>query len=353
MSIVDERGRIFGRINVIDGAVVAFLLALLPIGYGTYLLFRPAAPRIDSVTQVDLNREEYRIADGATIAVKLKVRGSGLNPLLRARIGGQDALAFVFENPNSADVVVGEMAPGTYDLVLYDGVQEAARANGAVKIQQSSNTRLRLVGRFMNLTEAQVKTMRPGFKTADGARGAFEIIAIGAAAPGHQHISAGETGVDLRIAGAVEHPAVLNVACDHDGATCSVGGISIGARLPVTVVLDSGVAFAVDEVLPNTEPTRARIQVRLTGPQTASMKEGDRDLLLDARAAVIRSIDARDANSVTATLELGADSSREGWSYRGRHIRPGATFRFVTDRYESEGIIARTDVETPAPRPAP
>lgn len=343
MSIVDERGRLFGRINLIDGAVVAFLIALLPIGYGTYLLFRPAAPRIESVSVTEPNKEEFRIAGGAVIGAKLKIRGTGLNPLLRVRVGNEDALAFVFENPNSADVVVGNLPAGTYDLVLFDGVQEVARANGAVSIKHAAGIMVRLVGRFMNLTDEQVKAFRPGYKTGDGLRGGFEVVAIGNATPKHQHVGAGEHGIDLSIPGAVEYPAVLNVPCDDPGLDCRVGGGVLGPRLPVEVSLHPTVMFAVDDVLPSTSATRALVQVRMTGPQTAAMQVGDRDALLDTRAAVIRSIDARDGNGVTATFELGADSVREGWAYRGRTIRPGAPFRFVTDRYESAGLVARVD----------
>ena len=134
MTVIDD-GRLFGRLNLVDATVVAFVLVLIPMAYGTYLLFQPAAPRIDSVSPSIISREERRIAVGGRLIAKFKVRGAGFTPLLRARIGDVEALGFVFENPNSADVLVGPVTPGSHDLVLWDGVQEVARAVNAVTVQ--------------------------------------------------------------------------------------------------------------------------------------------------------------------------------------------------------------------------
>lgn len=345
MSMVDSRGRLFGRVNLVDAAVALFLIALLPVGYGAYLLFRPTAPRIDSVTTAELNKEEFRIASGATIAAKVKVRGTGFNPLLRAHIGDQRALAFVFENPNSADVLVGDMPAGTYDLILFDGVQEVARARNAVQINHSQGALVRAVGRLTSLTDEQVARLKPGFKSGEAIRGGFEVVAIGAPRPAHSRVRLGDAGIDVP-SGSREWPAVLLVHCDGAGSDCTVGGTSLRQPPPVAVTLDGSLGFLIDELLPTGTATPARVQVKFTGPQSPLLQAGDRDALLDARAAVIRAIVARDAASVTATLDLGADPSSDGWSYRGRSLRPGATFKLVTSQYEAEGVIARTDVTT-------
>ena len=49
MTIVDERGRLFGRFNLIDAAVVLVVVVLVPLVYAAYLLFRPPAMKILSV----------------------------------------------------------------------------------------------------------------------------------------------------------------------------------------------------------------------------------------------------------------------------------------------------------------
>src|SRR5438093_862542 len=76
-----------------------------------------------------------RVTGGSTLTAKLKVRGTGLRPMLRAMIDDAPALAFVFEDPHSADVLVGEVPAGAHDLILFDGVQEVARTRRAVTIQ--------------------------------------------------------------------------------------------------------------------------------------------------------------------------------------------------------------------------
>jgi hypothetical protein len=137
MRFIDDDGRVFGRGNLFDALLTVFALALIPAAYGTFLLFRTPAARISSVTRVPITREERRVAGGNRLTAKLKVRGSGLRPMLRASIDDVQSLGFVFEDPNSADVLVGEVPPGAHDLILYDGVQEVARLAKSVTIESS------------------------------------------------------------------------------------------------------------------------------------------------------------------------------------------------------------------------
>lgn len=120
------------RMNLFDAAVAVFVIVLIPIGYGTYLLFRAPRPVITSVKRVEITKEERRVG-GPNLVAKLKIQGSGLRPMLRATIDATPAIGFVFENPNSADLLVGAIPPGSHDLILYDGVQEVARAPKAVQ----------------------------------------------------------------------------------------------------------------------------------------------------------------------------------------------------------------------------
>lgn len=121
------------RLNLFDAVVAGFVIVLIPVAYGTYRLFRTPHPVIASVRRVDITKEERRIG-GPNLVAKMKVQGSGLRPMLRASIDDAPAIGFVFETPNSADLLLGNLAPGTHDLVLYDGVQEVARAPKAVSI---------------------------------------------------------------------------------------------------------------------------------------------------------------------------------------------------------------------------
>ena len=153
-AIIDRDGRVFGRFNLFDAALVAFVVVLIPLAYVAYLLFRVPAPRITSVQPAQLTYIEDRASGGTELKGKLKVSGTGLRPILRAAIGGQAVVAFIFESPTSADVLFGNMAPGTYDLILYDGVQEVARAPKSVVVPappKPETARVRSVSRTVTL----------------------------------------------------------------------------------------------------------------------------------------------------------------------------------------------------------
>ena len=124
------------RVNVFDVAVLA--LGLLPgATRRSWLLvtFRPAQVHITtSVTVLPAGKEEQRIANPPRAAVKLKVKGDGFMPMLRARIGTVEPSPriHVQENPGSADVIVPPMAPGEYDVPLTDGgTRGRTRCEGA------------------------------------------------------------------------------------------------------------------------------------------------------------------------------------------------------------------------------
>lgn len=342
MSVLDDRGRLFGRVNLVDAAVAVFLLALVPLGYATFLLFRPAAPRIDSVTRAEIARGEHRIADGTLLTAKVKVRGTGLNPMLRAMIGNTQALAFVFETPNSADVLIGPIAPGTHDLILYDGVQEVARANGAVTIQDDVKKYVRVVGWITGLDAATAKALKPGLAEPQPTPD-FEVVALGRIAPAHTRVRLGlSSHADLPIEGQFEREAVLNVRCDPppSNSPCSIGGLAIANPPPVVVQIGGRFTFEALDVLPAASPTRTRVVVRLAGgPWTSLVQVGDRDGFLDERAAVITAVGARDANSVTVTMDVGTDDSRDGPLYRNHLVKPGAPFTLSTERYEAAGVV--------------
>ncbi len=342
MNIVDARGRIFGWMNLIDAVLLAFLVALVPIGYGSYLLFRPAQPRIDSVTEVSLNKEELRIASGTAIGAKLKIRGTGFNPLMRARVGDVNALSFVFENPNSADVLIGEMPPGKYDLVLFDGVQEVARAADVVRIQAYDVTTVRLSGR-LNVSDELAKSLSPGFKSRADVRGGFEVLALGSPRPSFSHVRFGDRDIEIP-AGSTERPVVLRVRCDRLGTDCSIGGITLSQPTPIALKLAGDLAFIADELILDAEPSRARVVVNVEGPQVDLLRVGDRDTFLDDRAAIITALGTRVGNGVRATFSLGADPSSTGWQYRNQSLKPGSTLRVETDRYVGVGTVVSVEM---------
>ena len=78
MPLLDERGRLFGKVNLIDAAVGAFALLLVPLAYAAYLLFKAPPPVVASV--------EPRIVT-VPKGARLEVKGQNLRPFFRAYLG--------------------------------------------------------------------------------------------------------------------------------------------------------------------------------------------------------------------------------------------------------------------------
>ena len=337
--MIDRNGRLFGRFNLIDAAAVAVVLFLIPVGYATYLLFRPARPAIESVTRVEVTAEERRVAGGSMLSAKLKVRGNGFNPLLRARVGDHETLGFVFENPNSADVLVGLVPAGRYDLILYDGVQEVARARDAVDMQPRVPTSVRAYGWLTLLTPTN--ELKAGFASDPNAPGAFRIISIGEPRPARSRLMVGDVVADLPVKDLVERAAELVVNCDWPSAfPCAIGGQAFSQPPPITVMLPGSYVFQIEEIGPPAPPAKATVRVQLTNPP-AGMRRGDRDDLTSARAAEITAIDGQ-----TITLIAGVDESREGWRYRGQLLAPGSQFTIKTPGYIAAGTVIGVALES-------
>jgi hypothetical protein len=339
MRMIDNDGRLFGRINLVDAAVLVFILLLIPVGYATFLLFRPEKPSIESVTRVEIGNEEKRVSSGTILTAKLKVKGTGFNPLLRARIGSLDAVGLVFETPNSVDVIVGVVPPGKHDLVLYDGVQEVARARNAVEVQATEGPSVRAYGRLTDLGPEYAETLTPGFATDPTVPGAFTIIALGPVRPARVRIALGSTIADLPLPGKRERAAEVVVRCDWPSTlTCTLDGQRLTQLPPIVITLAGGTRFEIDEIAAPEEPTRAVAQIRVTS--TSGMKVGDRDATVGGRAAEITAI----AGNIV-TLKLGANDTREGWRYRGQLLAPGNTLTVRTDSYTVAGTVSDVRVE--------
>lgn len=138
MTLIDDRGRLFGRFNVIDMALVAFVLVLVPMAYTTARLFRARAPQIERV-------EPATQAAGARRRIRLV--GRDFRPYLRVFVsptgkpysligvvpdGREGTVAL--ESPTVLDVLLPDLAAGAYDLYLYDETQEIARRPGAFQL---------------------------------------------------------------------------------------------------------------------------------------------------------------------------------------------------------------------------
>ena len=323
------------RVNVVDAAVLGLGLLLLPLAYGSWLLFRPAHVHISSVTVLPAGKEEQRIANPLRAAVKLKVKGDGFTPMLRAWIGSEPSLGFTFENPGSADVIVAPMPPGEYDVSLVDGGHEVARAPKAYVVGTRPNAdRIKIVGWLVNLDRETASALRPGEVFPSAADARVRVAALGS-------VEAVRTKDEM-----FERRAALVVACDsavQPDANCTIGGRvpTAAAQLHLPGPSDRGMAFLVDDVLPATGASPLDVTVRFwRGVSVSLLAAGDQDTLLDDRAAVVTSLGPRDPSGERdAHLRLGADRARDGWQYRHRPVKPGAPFELVTDRYVARGTV--------------
>jgi hypothetical protein len=127
--IIDRGGRLFGRVNIIDAAILVLLLLLIPLAFASYRLFRTPVPA--------LTRVEPAVQDWQPTGLRLRLHGENLRPYLRAFVypAGQPfsvtvadvkrSLAdFLAVTPRLVELRLPDLPTGAYDLYLYDEAQE-------------------------------------------------------------------------------------------------------------------------------------------------------------------------------------------------------------------------------------
>ena len=304
MPVIDDRGRLFGKLNLIDVITVAVLLGLIPLGYVAFLLFRVPMPIITSIEPTQIRR-----GDSAT----LKLRGSGFRPFLVARLGDNESYGFLVQSPTAAEVKVPDIPPGNYDLVLYDQARELVRIPGAVTViatrVPSAPARwirpapplpppvmqLRVVGEFIGMSRDEAELIRGGLKLSgpvverwnDRRRTmTAEVLSVGATKDGVRRLRAG-TPTNLNGAtitapapDEVHVPALIRASCVINPnpapllSDCWFGDTILAQTetLVLTEVGEGGVGgrvnqvrFVITEVLssagPTMSPSRADVEV--------------------------------------------------------------------------------------------
>jgi hypothetical protein len=382
MPVLDTQGRLFGRINLVDAVLIGFGLLLIPIAYAAWLLFQPPKPTITSVEAAQLTITEERAAQGTQLAGKLKVRGNGLRPVFRATIGGRNAIAYIFENPTSADVLFGDLPAGTHDLVLLDGVQEVARAERAVVIPEKPRpaaTQLVVAGMLIDMAPEAASALKVGATYPQEGEALAEIIALGPPEPASNLING---QLDTPVPGRVQRSAGIRVRCEGSALQpheCRAGGVLL---VPGTMMVVPGTTGAlrqsVDELLPSSAPIPAELRVRFAGPPAVidMMHVDDVDVFspaVETRAARITALSPRRSlqgtismdlsqdrapvlagvsipdrvDAVDVTLRLGLDQGRHGWRYRSQLLRAGGPITFTTRDYVVRGVILSLSATAP------
>jgi uncharacterized protein DUF4330/IPT/TIG domain-containing protein len=377
MPLIDDHGRLFGRLNLIDALVGLFVLVLVPVGYGALLLFRTPPPTITAITPAQVPEKQP-----ATVAIV----GTDLRAFLKARIG-QYAAGFLVQSPTRAEIKIPDGIPaGTYDLVLADEAQELVRKPGAISVvapaAPSTTTQVQLAGEFIGLSAAIAPRLQAAATPAGEGQAGVEVLAIRSPQPGTRTITVGTDQIVVALgAGEMRVPAIVRVGCVIADNRCTVAGTAIApdAVLTLTVPIAAGaaaspqpLAFRVTSVRASNAPASfaaASIRVRFVArPEVAqALKAGDLDVaaagaIADAELARLTAIDG-DRQSVTATasvivapgqsyqvpqqavaftgtVRVPVVATASGWQYKSRTIRIGAPFTFETAAGFVQGWIA-------------
>jgi len=166
--VIDEHGRLFGRVNLIDALVGVVALALIPLAFGAFLLFHVPAPTITSVTPT-------RVA--ANQPIVLVLTGTNLRTYMRVYLGAVLASEVKFDELGRVRAVMPVMAAGTYDLVLADEAQELLRVPHAVTVVAPQPTMATVKVRFVALPEV-LKHLMPGDRDTQESNATGESAAV-------------------------------------------------------------------------------------------------------------------------------------------------------------------------------
>ena len=237
MPVIDDRGRLFGKLNLIDVITVAVVLGLIPLAYGAFLLFRVPIPIITSIEPAQVTQ-----GDSAT----LKLTGSGFRPFLVARFGVVESYGFLVQSPTIAEVKVPDIPAGNYDFVLYDQARELVRMPGAVTVNAirvpsapgpSAPARwirpappipppvmqLKVIGEFVGMSRDVAELIRGGLKLSEPVDErwpprpamAAEVLSVGATKDGVRRLRVGAppNTITVPAPNEVSVPALILASC--------------------------------------------------------------------------------------------------------------------------------------------
>ena len=350
MTFVDDRGRLFGRFNLIDAVVAIFIFGLIALLYGAAALFWAPQPTLASI-------DPPTLAAGPNLSVR--IHGQHLKPYLRVSFNDVQGKDFLFRSSTEAEVNLNSMAPGVYDVVLYDVAQERARLPRALTIGPAPipPSRMTLVGILGNLDAERAKQLTPGTVIAN----IGTIRKVGQPLPARFRVNAGGAFVQLPIERAVVLPAEIEAGCDvtaiQGAPFCQINGINLLA----TMVLYGDHAlgrlpFQIDQLRGTPALHTLTVIARFTGPPQilANIRSGDVDhgVYTNPLAAGATVVAAGNPASGQAdvTLSLQAERGPDGWIYASQPLRAGSQIQFSTPRYVVAGSVLQISPEwTPQP----
>ncbi len=255
MSVIDTEGRLFGRFNLVDAVLVVLLVAAIPAGYGAYLMFRDPPARLVAVMPTLLTQAPV---------MQVEIRGANLRPYMRVSFGTTQAPSFLFYGPTSAFVPLPPLAPGTYDVVLFDYMREVARLPNALTIAGAvppATVQLQVTGAFSGIKPGAKAELFKGLVML-GPEGL--IATIQSAEPLRQgegllYVSAEQT-IRVPMPDEREVPATLLLTCQtrvDDGKLlrCWAGGRFLAPAIHIPLSGSTGdFLFRVEQIAPPPAP---------------------------------------------------------------------------------------------------
>ena len=220
MTLIDDRGRIGGRLNVIDAAAVIVLLLLVPLGFAAYLLFRTPTPSLTRVVPATLLEGPGQ---------RVEIDGENLRPFMRVSFNTIPAPSFLLGSTKYALIDVPDLKPGTYDVVLYDYMREVARLpKGVTVAPMATDVELEITGAFKAPPEAFVAQVKAGDKFPSSEHPIAEVIAVGGPGAGDLRLRVGDDAITVPLSRR-DLSATLLVKCatvrTPDGvARCTIPG---------------------------------------------------------------------------------------------------------------------------------
>jgi len=346
LTVIDERGRLFGRINLLDAFAAVFLFVLIPVAYGAYVLFRTPPPKLTAVTPNTVYHGPNQ---------HVSIEGINLRPFMRVAFGNTQALTFAIDSTTSAHVDLPDLLPGVYDVVLYDFRDEVARLPKAFTVLAPATVsfmNMDITGSFKNLTQQAAAKIQAG-QTFKMPADTVNVLRAGSPAPSTFRMAIGATPVTVGVPNQFEVRATIRVNCYSDvladgTVRCMVSGPQQSAPIAPDSLLtvpgpDGWATFQVATVvLPLDAPTVEVHALFTTTPDVAAMvKAGDSDAdavsYSDGARARIVTINRAVNGTIDATLRVPALPATAGWVFHNQPLKAGLPFRFETSAYVIDG----------------
>jgi hypothetical protein len=343
MALVDDRGRLFGRFNLLDVVLAVVLIGLIPLAYGAYILFRAPLPRLTSV-------EPGSLVVGPNLRVVIK--GENFRPYMRVSFNTIQGNSFVFRSAGEAVIDLNPMPPGVYDVVLYDISQERSRLSKALTLLPTPlpDTQVLVVGNFGNLSADRGGAITKGVTI----EGLGTVVDVGKPVPESTRVQAGPI-LEIPVEKAVRVPAVIRMGCSvrapQGHPQCVLGDAVLAPSVIVFVETAAGrLPFQIDQLRgpQPVEQVTATVQFEARSVVLENIARGDVDqgefaneLSAGARVTTLSGLRSvgNDMARVDVTMAIPAQRNNSSWLYNSTALRAGASITMRTSKYELTGTV--------------